>query len=132
MSDSIFSKIIKGEIPSYKIYEDDIVVAFLDIMPAHEGHTLLVPKQECNLLWDLPDNIYEHLMKTAKHLAVKLEQAIDCKRIGLTLEGFDVPHAHLHLIPLNDGLSKTLSQKPDSPIDAAILKETQDKIVAVI
>ena len=132
MSDCIFCKIINGEIPAYTIYEDEHLVGFLDIMPAHEGHTLLIPKEHHTSLWELPHNTYTHLMNTANDIARKLDQSISCKRVGLALEGFDVAHAHLHIIPLDTGLQATLSNKPQAPIDAEALKATQDAINAVM
>lgn len=131
MSECIFCKIITGDIPAYTVYDDEHVMAFLDIMPAHEGHTLLIPKVCCSQLWDVPDDVYSHLMAVAKTLASKLNQAIDCKRVGLALEGFDVDHAHLHLIPLDQGLRATLESKPAEPVPAEELKRVQDAINSI-
>ena len=100
---SIFTRIIAGDIPSYKIYEDDILYAFLDIHPLHLGHTLVVPKMEIGSILDVEDAVYNHLMLTAKHiLAPAIKRATGCVRIGFSVEGFGVPdHVHLHLIPLS-------------------------------
>ena len=97
---SVFTRIINGEIPSYKIDEDDHCFAFLDINPNTVGHTLCVPKQEVDKLFDLDQEIYVHLMQFSKRIAVALEQAVPCKRVGMAVVGLEVPHAHVHLIPI--------------------------------
>ena len=99
---SIFTKIIKGEIPCYKIAEDDNFLAFLDVNPNAEGHTLCVPKQEIDKIFDLEDDLYIGLMEFSKKIAIALEKTVPCKRIGMAVIGLDVPHAHVHLIPLNE------------------------------
>ena len=98
---SIFSKIIKGEIPSYKIAEDEHCYAFLDINPLKAGHSLVVPKMEMDYLFDLNDEIYLKLNLFAKKVAIALKKKIQCKRIAVVVLGFEVPHAHIHLIPIN-------------------------------
>lgn len=98
---SIFSKIIKGDIPSYKIWEDDRYYAFLDINPLAEGHTLLVPKREVDDMFDLEDDELMGLHLASKRIAKALRQAVPCRRIGTAVVGFEVPHAHLHIVPLN-------------------------------
>lgn len=98
---SIFSKIIKGEIPSYKIAEDENNYAFLDINPLAVGHTLIVPKKEVDYLFDLDDESYNNLFKFTKRVSAAIEGVISCKRIGVVVYGLDVPHAHVHLIPLH-------------------------------
>lgn len=98
---SIFSKIIAGEIPSHKIIENDKFYAFLDIMPLVEGHTLVVPKQEVDYIFDVDDNQLADMMVFAKKVAKAIEAAIPCKRIGVAVIGLEVPHAHVHLVPLN-------------------------------
>jgi histidine triad (HIT) family protein len=98
---SIFTKIINGEIPCYKIAEDDNFIAFLDVNPNAKGHTLCVPKQEIDKLFDIDDDLYLGLMKFSKKIAVALEKTVPCKRIGMAVIGLEVPHAHVHLIPLN-------------------------------
>lgn len=98
---SIFSKIVSGDIPSYKIYEDDKVLAFLDIHPISPGHMLVVPKQEVDLFTDLSRATYGHLMAVCRHLAIHLQSKTKCKRVVLRIEGYDVPHVHVHLIPSN-------------------------------
>ena len=98
---SIFSKIINGEIPSYKVLEDDNFIAFLDIHPNTIGHTLCIPKKEIDNLFDLDDDLYVGLMNFSKKVATAMKKALDCKRIGISVVGFEVPHAHVHLIPIN-------------------------------
>ena len=99
---SIFTKIINGEIPCYKIAETDDFLAFLDVNPNAKGHTLCIPKQEINKFFELDDDLYIDLMKFAKKIAIALEKSIPCKRIGVAVVGLEVPHAHVHLIPLNE------------------------------
>ena len=96
---SIFSKIIAGEIPCYKVAEDQNCFAFLDINPLMEGHTLVVPKKEVDYLYDLDDETYLQLMQFSKKLALAIKVAVPCKRIASVVLGFEVPHAHIHLIP---------------------------------
>ena len=98
---TIFTKIIKGEIPSYKIAENEFCFAFLDINPNAKGHSLVIPKVPVDKLFELDDNSYEHLMRFAKRVAKALEKSIPCARIGMTVVGLEVPHAHVHLIPIN-------------------------------
>ncbi|MDL2323374.1 HIT family protein [Bacteroidales bacterium OttesenSCG-928-A17] len=98
---TIFSKIIAGEIPSYKIAEDDRYYAFLDINPLAKGHTLVVPKQEVDYIFDLDDTILADMMLFAKRVSRAIEKAIPCKRVGIAVIGMEVPHAHIHLVPIN-------------------------------
>ena len=98
---SIFTKIINGEIPSLKIAENENFLAFLDINPIQKGHTLVIPKKEIDYLFDLEDEILQEMIVFSKEVALKIEKSITCKRIGMTVVGFDVPHAHIHLIPMN-------------------------------
>jgi len=97
---SIFTKIIQGEIPSYKVAENDNFFAFLDINPNSKGHTLVVPKKEVNKLFDLEEELYNELMSFSRKIAIALEKTISCERIGMAVIGLDVPHVHVHLIPL--------------------------------
>ncbi|MFW5890068.1 MAG: HIT family protein [Marinilabiliaceae bacterium] len=99
---TIFSKIVNGEIPSYKIAEDDRYYAFLDIHPLAKGHTLVVPKQEIDYLFDLDDDLLAGMMVFSKKVARAIEKAVPCKRIGVAVLGLEVPHAHIHLVPLNE------------------------------
>jgi len=102
MQDSIFTKIIKGEIPCHKIYEDDKTLAFLDIHPVSEGHVLVVPKRQVEFLWDLADEDYDAVMHTTKKLAAHLRVALGVPYVGVKVVGVDVPHAHVHLVPFID------------------------------
>ena len=99
---SIFTKIINGEIPCYKIAEDKNFLAFLDVNPNAKGHTLCIPKQEINKIFEMEDDLYIGLMQFSKKIAVALEKTVPCKRIGMAVVGLEVPHAHVHLIPLNE------------------------------
>ena len=98
---SVFSMIITGDIPCYKVAEDDNCIAFLDVNPVAKGHTLVVPKHEIDYLFDLSDQEYAALTLFAKKVAAALKQAVPCKRIGVAVLGMEVPHAHIHLVPLN-------------------------------
>ena len=98
---SIFTRIIQGEIPCYKVAESERCFAFLDINPLAKGHTLIVPKKEVDYLFDVEDELYVDLMRFAKKVAIALEKAVPCERIGVTVIGLEVPHAHVHLIPIN-------------------------------
>jgi histidine triad (HIT) family protein len=98
---TIFSRIIAGEIPCYKIAENESFFAFLDISPLSKGHTLVIPKTEVDYLFDLEDEMLANMMVFAKKVGIAIEKAIPCKRIGLTVIGLEVPHAHIHLIPIN-------------------------------
>lgn len=100
MMSSIFSKIVKGEIPCYKIAENDRFFAFLDINPLSKGHTLVIPKKENDYLFNLEDDDYTGIMIYAKQIAAAIEKAIPCKRIGMAVIGLEVPHAHIHLVPI--------------------------------
>lgn len=98
---SIFTRIINGEIPCYKVAEDDRYFAFLDINPLTKGHTLVVPKQETDYIFDLDDKTLGDMMIFAKKIACKIKEKIDCKRVTVVVLGMEVPHAHIHLIPIN-------------------------------
>ena len=110
---SIFSKIIAGEIPCYKIAENEKCFAFLDISPLTEGHTLVVPKTEVDYLFDLEDDLLAEMTLFAKEVAIGLKEATACKRVGMLVMGFDVPHTHIHLVPMNETADMLLDkQKP--------------------
>jgi histidine triad (HIT) family protein len=100
---SIFSRIAAGEIPSYKVAEDDRHFAFLDINPVHPGHVLVIPKKEVDYIFDLTDEEYAALMLFAKRVAKALKAAIPCRKVGVTVIGLDVPHTHVHLVPMDKG-----------------------------
>lgn len=99
---SIFTRIVKGEIPSYKVAEDDRYFAFLDINPLAKGHTLVVPKQEIDYLFDLDDDLIGGMMIFSKKVALAIDAVVPCERVGVAVLGLEVPHAHIHLIPIND------------------------------
>lgn len=98
---SIFTKIISGEIPSYKIAENDNFIAFLDISPLVKGHVLIVPKTEIDKIFDLPDSLLSEMLVFAKPIARAIERSFNCRRCGISVVGLEVPHAHMHLIPIN-------------------------------
>ena len=98
---SIFSKIVRGEIPCHKVAEDDHFLAFLDITPLRKGHVLVIPKVETDYIFDMEDQSLGNLMVFAKQVAIKIKAAFPCKRIGVSVIGLEVPHAHIHLIPMN-------------------------------
>lgn len=99
---TIFTKIVNGEIPAYKVAEDDNFLAFLDVNPNAKGHTLCIPKQEINKIFDMDEQLYTGLMQFAYKVAHAIEKTVPCKRVGMAVVGLEVPHVHVHLIPLND------------------------------
>ncbi len=115
MADSIFTKIINGDIPARIIYRDNEVVAFLDVNPLSNGHTLVVPRRQIDSLWDLPDQSYCHLWTVARRIATHMKTVLKPERVGIIVEGFDVPHAHIHLVPLYD--RSVLRLHHDYPVD---------------
>lgn len=114
---SVFTKIINGEIPAYKIAENDRFIAFLDAFPLTEGHTLVVPKKEVDKIWDLDKETYKGLMDFAFEIAPAIEKAIPCLRVGMSVIGLEVPHVHVHLVPLNsmDDINFSLPKKSFIP-----------------
>lgn len=124
---SIFTKIVKGEIPCHKIAETEDFLAFLDISPLAKGHTLCIPKQEVDNLFDLEEEAYIGLQLFAKIVAKALQEAIDCKRIGVAVIGLEVPHAHIHLVPLND-VGDLNFQKEKLKVDGSDLAATATEI----
>ena len=108
---TIFTKIINGEIPSYKVAENEDFIAFLDINPNAKGHTLCVPKKEVNKIFDLDEETYIQLMQFSRQVALALRQVVDCKRIGVSVVGLEVPHVHVHLIPINAMKDMTFQHK---------------------
>lgn len=98
---TLFTKIINGDIPAYKVAENDKFLAFLDIRPNAKGHTLCIPKEEVNKIFDLDEETYMGLMAFSRKIAIALEKAVSCKRVGMAVVGLEVPHVHVHLIPLN-------------------------------
>jgi histidine triad (HIT) family protein len=108
---SIFTRIVNGEIPSHKIAETEDFLAFLDVFPCALGHTLVIPKKEVDYIFDLDDALYEGLMKFSKIVAAAVEKAVPCKRIGIAVVGLEVPHAHVHLIPMNSMADMNFNNK---------------------
>jgi len=123
MQQSIFTKIVNGEIPSFKIAETDDFLAFLDVMPLRRGHTLVIPKKQVDYIYDLEDDLLSSLFIFSKEVAKKIESKIRCKRIGVSVIGLEVPHAHIHLIPINSVADIDFSQPK--------LKFTNDELLAV-
>lgn len=131
---TIFSRIINGEIPSYKVAEDERFYAFLDINPLVKGHTLVVPKMkepEANYIFDLEDDLLGDMMKFAKKVAIAQKQVIDCKRIGVAVIGLEVPHVHIHLIPITKE-SDMLFSNPKMTLPAAEMAQIANSIAEAI
>ncbi len=127
MENCIFCKIVKGEIPCVKILEDEKYFAFLDLNPINPGHTLLIPKKHNDYIFDLEDEEYQELMLQGKRLAKILKNKLNPKRIGIAVEGFAIPHVHIHLVPLNNG--SELNPERARPATQEKLKEVADKIL---
>jgi len=127
---SVFSKIISGEIPCYKIAEDEDHIAFLDVNPNAKGHTLCVPKKEINKLFDLDATSYAALMEFSRTVALGLRKTVTCKRIGMTVIGLEVPHVHVHLVPLNAMEDATFGKKEQIDADemTALAKQIADNL----
>ena len=125
---TLFTKIIKGEIPSFKIAENDKFFAFLDINPLVEGHTLVIPKLEVDQFFDMPDDYLAEIFAFAKPIAKALEKAFPCNRCGLSVVGIEVPHAHMHLVPLNTANDLNFTKKKLSPTQEE-MERTQEKIL---
>ncbi len=128
---TIFTKIINGEIPCYKIAEAENCFAFLDINPLSKGHTLVVPKQETDYLFDLDDKLYTDLNLFAKKVALAIEKAMPCKRIGTAVIGLEVPHAHIHLVPIS-GLNDLNFANAKLKLNPEDFEEIRDQIVAFL
>lgn len=123
MEESIFTKIINGEIPGYTIYEDDKVIAILDVHPLNPGHTLVIPKVQIDHIWDLDDDTYSYVWEVTKKLARHIQSVLQSKRVGIAVEGFGVPHAHVHLIPINHGEELKKPQDMTGAIDHETLAD---------
>lgn len=126
---SIFTRIINGDLPAYKIAEDDHYLAFLDINPLAKGHTLVIPKKETDYLFDVEDDMLGGMMVFAKKVAKAMDQVLDCKRVGVAVLGLEVPHAHIHLVPIN-GLYDIEFSKPKLKLSKEEFEEIADKIRA--
>lgn len=127
---TIFTKIIKGEIPSYKVAEDENFYAFLDINPLAKGHTLVVPKKEVNYVFDLDDPTYSGLFAFAKKVSTAIKNSVDCIRLGMIVYGLDVPHAHIHLVPIKGTGNELNFSNPKVQLTPGEFKEIADKILA--
>jgi histidine triad (HIT) family protein len=129
--DTIFTKIVKGEIPCYKVAENNDFLAFLDISPLTKGHTLVIPKQQIDYIFDLNDELYKSLFAFAKKVAVGIEAVVSCERIGMTVIGLEVPHAHVHLIPIR-AINDMNFEKPRAVLTsdemAALAKDIANQI----
>jgi histidine triad (HIT) family protein len=128
---TIFSKIIAGEIPGYKIAENDKFYAFLDIFPLVEGHVLVVPKMEVDKFFDVPDEYLGEILIFAKPIAQAIEKAFNCNRCGISVVGLEVPHAHLHLVPINSADDLNFN-RPKLKLSPDQLKKVQEKILACL
>lgn len=128
MEESIFTKIIKGEIPSHKIYEDDKVIALLDVHPLTPGHTLVVPKVQVDHIWDLERETYAYLFGVTRRLGKHIRTTLQPARVGMVVEGFGVPHVHIHLIPINDSADLKKRQDTSSPINHDALSAMKEKL----
>jgi len=125
---SIFTKIINGEIPSYKIAEDEQFFAFLDIFPLRKGHVLVIPKVEVNKIFDLPTEYLAQMLVFAQPIAKAIEKAFPCNRCGISVIGIEVPHAHMHLLPINSANDLNFTQ-PKLKLNEDELKSIQEKIL---
>ncbi len=128
---SIFSKIINGEIPSYKIAETENCYAFLDVFPLREGHVLVVPKLEVDNIFDLPINLYLDVFQFSKDIAKAMETCLPCKKIGLTVIGLEVPHAHVHLVPISEANDLNFAQ-PKLKLDPEKMAEIAQMIASAL
>ncbi len=125
---SVFTKIVHGEIPCFKVAETENCLAFLDIMPLTEGHTLVIPKMEVDNLFDLPDDIYHELWSLARKIAPAIRKAYPCIKVGVAVVGLEVPHAHVHLLPINTIGDLNFSQ-PKLRLSPDVLEASRQKIV---
>lgn len=128
MSETIFDKIIRGDIPSHKVYEDERVVAFLDVHPQRPGHTLVVPKVGVDHIWDMEDDEYAYLMAVVKKLGRHIKDVLGAPRVGVVVEGFGVPHVHVHLVPLESAEDLKRHQDMDGEPDHTRLAEVAEKL----
>lgn len=128
MEPSIFTKIVKGEIPAHKIAENERFLAFLDVFPTTKGHTLVIPKEQIDYIFDLNDDLYLGLMAFAKEVAKAIKKAVPCNRVGVAVVGLEVPHAHVHLIPLNSMQDMNFANKQEFSKEE--MEEVAEKIRA--
>ena len=128
---SIFSKIISGEIPSYKIAEDEQFLAFLDVFPLVKGHVLVVPKTEVDKIFDLPDEYLSAMLVFSKPIAKAIERTMDCRRCGISVVGLEVPHAHMHLLPINTANDLNFT-RPKIKVSKEEMELIQQKIISAL
>jgi histidine triad (HIT) family protein len=128
MNETIFTKIIKGEVPCHKLYEDEVTIAILDIHPLRPGHTLVIPKKQIEFVWDLPDEDYRAVMATTKKLAIRLRAVMGARYVSARIVGVDVPHAHVQLIPFDQPEELTGEQDMTSEPDHYALGELAKQI----
>ena len=122
---TIFTRIIQGEIPCHKLYEDPQCISFLDIRPINPGHALVIPKQETDYIFDLEDDVLRHLITTAKQSGIAIDRSVECERVGIIVAGLEVPHAHMHLVPINGvGDINFANARPADDAALAALAET--------
>lgn len=123
---TLFTKIVKGEVPAYKVAENSQFLAFLDIRPNARGHVLCIPKKEIDKIWDLEAEMYQELMRFTRCVAIALEKTVPCKRVGMAVVGLEVPHTHVHLIPLNSMKDMDFSNNVEMTVEE--FKEMASKI----
>ena len=128
---TIFSRIVKGEIPCYKIAEDENYLAFLDINPLTEGHTLVIPKKEIDYIFDIDDDLLGGMMVFAKKVALAIDKSVKCKRVAIVVLGLEVPHAHIHLIPF-ESMSEVSFENPKLKLSSEEFKTIAEKIRAAL
>lgn len=125
---TVFKKIINGELPAYKIYEDELTLAFLDIHPAHPGHTLVIPKKEIEFVWDIDDETYSHLLAVSKKIALHIRKTMPDPYVHMSVVGIDVPHAHIHLIPFTETSDFHNPDRMSQAVDHDALVEIQKRL----
>lgn len=128
MTDSVYTKIIKGELPCHKIYENEKVLVFMDIYPILPGHTLVIPKQQIEFVWDLPEELYTEVMAVSKKVALRLRQILPAKFVSERIVGVDVPHAHVQLIPFNNASDLAIQPDMDGEVDHDALERMAKKL----
>jgi histidine triad (HIT) family protein len=128
VEDSVFTKIIKNELPAHKVYEDELTIAFLPLYPIAVAHVLVVPKLQVDSFYDLPDKDYQALMNSVKKVAKRMREVVEAKRVGLRVEGLDVPHAHVHVLAFNNAAEFNEVSDPSTPVDHNKLAQMADKL----
>lgn len=128
VEDSVFTKIVKGEIPCHKVYEDELTLAFMDIHPVHAGHILVIPKEQIEFVWDLPDDLYDAVMRTTKKVALRMREVLPEQYVSERIVGIDVPHTHVQLIPFGTGEDLRFRPDMNAEPDHAALAEIAKKI----